>query len=63
MYSEILHVQQKQARKPRSYASSQLSPSHLLTGWSLDCRATGVAKNTLKVLAQIQNLKYAKNGE
>ena len=38
----------KQARKPRSYASPKLWPTHLLT-YSLTgvkCRATSVAKNT-----------------
>ena len=42
----------KQARKPRSYASSKLrltdSLTHLLTG--VKCRATSVAKNTQCVL-------------
>ena len=33
----------KQARKPRSYASSKLRACHLLTG--VKCRATSVAKN------------------
>ena len=36
----VLH---KQARKPRSYASSKLLPTHSLTG--VKCRATSVAKN------------------
>ena len=34
---------EEQARKPRSYASSKLSPTYLLTG--VRCRATSVAKN------------------
>ena len=36
----------KQARKPRSFASSKLRLTDLLTG--VECRATGVAKKVKK---------------
>ena len=41
------HCGQEQARKPRSYASSKLLPTHLLTG--VRCRATSVAKKEVVV--------------
>ena len=43
----------KQARKPRSYASSKLRPSHLLT--RVKCRATSVAKNVTEELGILLN--------
>ena len=39
------YIEYKQARKPRSYASSKLSPTHSLTG--VRCRATSVAENII----------------
>ena len=42
-----LLIQRKQARKPRSYASLKLRPTHLLIYLltRVKCRATSVAKN------------------
>ena len=45
-YKYVGKYQEKQARKPRSYASSKLCLlAHSLTG--VKCRATSVAKNPL----------------
>ena len=40
----------KQARKPRSYASSKLRLTYRLTG--VECRATSVAKNISNIVCQ-----------
>ena len=47
----------KQARKPRSYASSKLRPSDLLTG--VKCRATSVAKKILDCSAPAADKKLS----
>ena len=58
-----LGINEKQARKPRSYASPKLCPptyllTHLLTG--VKCRATSVAKNDVySDMQKCRNCRHA----
>ena len=59
-----LGINEKQARKPRSYASPKLCPptyllTHLLTG--VKCRATSVAKND--VYSDMQKCRDCRHAE
>ena len=50
----------KQARKPRSCATSKLQPSHRPTNWlsGVECRAASVAKNHGYQKIKNTNIKY-----